>query len=240
MATKAPSKTVEAESNTNLEDVVRLNTEINQLNVELKGKKVEFEASKTTLKEESKLQFDTDLGYLGSDEDPHVFGNHEYVSGDHLITVNYKMDKGGMSFTKIGGRDAVEVLTTLTEPAEYKKLFKEVPKLNESAEKLIEVHSYRPDLVGFNLNARELPEAALVLIREKWPEAFTPVVKNEEEYIQEIDSANVETEVHTSTGFISKVAALSEESRFKLRDFLRKVLGSCVTSSVKCGNRADA
>jgi len=237
---KAPSKSVVAENNTNLETIVTLNTEINTLSIDLKDKKAQFVEATTLLKEESKLVFDEDLGCLGDESEPEVYGNHEYPSGDALITVNYKMKSGGLSFTKIGGRDATVVLGELTTPAEYKKLFKNVPVLKETEEKLIEVSTYRPDLIAFKLNPNDLPDAALVLIREKWPAAFKAVVKDEAEYIKEIDTANVETKVETATGFLSKVAALSEDTRFSLRDFLRKVLASCVTSAVKCGNRADS
>jgi hypothetical protein len=236
---KAPSKSVEAAGN-GLENVVRLHTEINELNTVLKTKKAEFATETTQLKEDSKTIFDEDLGVLGSDDIPSVFGNHEYITGDHLVTVNYKMKSGGLSFTEIGGRAATEVLGDMMDPKEYKKLFKEETKVTDDAERLIEVHSYRPDLVAFNLQPSKLPDAALTLIREKWPEAFAPVIVDVDTYIKEIPEAEVTTEVSTATGFLEKVSSLSDDTKFGLRDFIRKVLASCITSAVKCGNRADA
>jgi hypothetical protein len=237
---KAPSKAVTAQSNSNLETIINLHTEINQLNTELKGKKAEFTEATDQLKEESKSVFDKDLGHLEDESIPEVFGNHEYHTDDHLITVNYKMKTGGLTFTQIGGRPACEYLPEMMGDAAYKKLFKETPKVVNTPEELIEAHSFRPDLVGFRMNSSALPEEVMDELREKYPDAFTPYVKDEAAYISEIPAAVVETEVSTATGFLEKVASLPEDTKYDLRDFLRKVLASCVTSAVKCGNKADA
>ena len=234
---KAPSKSVEASGNT-LETVVSLHTEINELNTTLKVKKAEFATVTTALKDESKDIFDRDLGELGSEEAPEIFGNHEYTHEDHLVTVNYKMKAGGLSFTKIAGQDAAEVLPKLISAADYKKLFTEKEKLTVTEEELIETAKTRPDLVAYNLNAQALPEAALTLIRSKWPDAFTIVAKDEAEYIKEVEDADVSIELTTNTGFLEKAASISEEAKVKLRDLLRRVLASTVTSAVKCGNKS--
>ena len=112
--------------------------------------------------------------------------------------------------------------------------------VDESEDKLNEVAKTRPDLIDYKLNASKLPDAALVLIRSKWPDAFTPSIKDETEYVEEIAGANVAIEVSTATGFIANVGKLEEDVRYKLRDLFRKIFGDVVTTAVKCGNKASA
>lgn len=235
---KAPYKSLTSTGN-NLETIISLHSEINDLSTQLKTKKTEFSEKTDELKNDSKDIFDADLGAIGEDSVPEIYGNHGYPHGDHLITVNYKMSKGGLSFSNIAGRPACKVLPKLMGEKEYEKLFDEAKVLKETPEKLSVVHSFRPDLVGFQLTG-ELPEEALDDLRKKYPDAFTPYAKDEEKYITEIEGAEVETHVSTKTGFLEKAANLSDDTKYNLRDFIRKVLASRVTSAVKCGNKTDA
>ena len=239
MAKKAPAKAIEA-SALDLEKLVVLNGEVNTLSIELKDKKAELKEATEALKEESRAHFDSDLGALGDTKTPAIFGNHEYAVGNSLITVNYKMDAGGLSLTKFGNEPACELLPKIVGQGDYEKLFTERKILTTTPEELEDVAKTRPDLVEYSLNARALPDEALVLIRQKWPDAFTPRVVDEETYIAEIPTAHVETEVSTATGFISKVANLPEEIQNKLRDFTRKVFETKVSAAVKYGNRASS
>ena len=241
MATKAPAKAIRTVSdNVSLESIVRLHSEINQLNVELKAKKAEFADETEALKASSFEDFRDDLGIKGDDDLPEIYGNHEFLTEDHLITVNYKMKTGGVTLKNIAGRPADEVLKSLVDPKDYKKHFKEQHSLMEDDAKLEEVADYRPDLVKRRLNVRALPDEAMDELYEKYPDAFTPYVPDEDAYIAEIEDANVETSVVTATGFISKIAALGDDTKYKLRNFIRKVLLENTTAAVKCGNRADA
>jgi hypothetical protein len=237
---KSPSKVVAAKDNNVVERVSTLHTEINTLSAELKEKKAEFVEVTDKLKEDSLEVFNRDLGAIKDATTPSIYGNHEYtVDKENFITVNYKTKPGGLTFTQISGRPARDVLTKLMDEKEYKKLFKEKTKLNESDEKLEEVNTYSPSLVGHKLNVNSLPEEALEELRDKYPESFTPYIKDEAEYIKEVEDANIETEVITNTGFLEKVSSLDEDTQYRIRDLTRKVLSTVTTSAVKCGNKID-
>jgi hypothetical protein len=239
MAKKAPAKSVTGDDN-NLNTIIELHTEINEMTTQLKDKKAEFLGATDKLRAESRTDFDADLGDIRAETPPEVFGNHEYTTTEgRVVTVNYRMQKGGLSFSQIGKRPAHEVLPELIDEKEYKKLFVESKVLKESDAKLDEVHDYRPDLVNYSLDVSKLSDKALETLRDAHPDAFIPYVVDVDTYIKEIESATVETEVHTATGFISKVSQLSEDSRLKLKDFLRKVLGAKATSAVKVGNKVS-
>jgi len=234
---KAPAKSIDGNVH-NLSTIVSLYSEINGLKTELNIKKTQLKEETDILSHDSRDLFDSDLGVLGSEEVPKIYGNHEYPFEDKLITVNYKMKAGGLSFTQVGGRPANEVLPELIDAKEYKKLFKETETIKESSDKLKEVQGYRPDLVGYRLT-RELPDKVLEELRAKHPECFTVFIKDEEAYKREITDAVIETEVQTGPSFIEKVSNLSDDSKFKLKDFIRKVLGSKAVSAVKVGNVAS-
>jgi hypothetical protein len=233
---KAPAKSINGNAS-NLNTIIALHTEINELNTHLKGKKVELKEASDTLSAESRSVFNIDLGAVGSGAAPEVFGNHEYTVDGRVITVNYKMAAGGLSFSQIGGRSAREVLTELIDEKEYKKCFTEEHSINDDDEKLSEVHSYRPDLVGLRMG--KLPDEAIKELQEKYPDSFSPYIIDEDAYVKEIDSAEVSTEVFTGAGFIEKVSKLSDDSKSKLGDFIRAVLGKKAVSAVKVGNKVS-
>lgn len=238
---KAPSKSVPCEGNTTLTTLVELYDEINTTSAHLKVLKEDYKINSDAIKEESKKVFDADLGYIEDDAAPAIYGNHEYLVDGRLVTVNYKMEAGGLSFTKIGGYPAKDVLTKLVpNEKDYNKLFTERVKLLDGPEDFEVVAKTRPDLVQYRLNASKLPEDALTLIRSKWPEAFSISLVDEEKYIAEVESAKTVVEVQTKTGLLSALAGLGEDVKYNLRDFIRKVLASSVTSAVKCGNKAEA
>jgi len=240
---KAPSKSITA-NNADIEKIVILHTRINNLATEQKKLKEEFTSETSKLKEDSKAIFDLDLGHIGDDGAPEIYGNHEYPVEDHLVTVNMKMQQGGLTFTQIGGKPAKDVLTGMMGEKDFKKLFKETPILKESPEKLREVHKSHPDLISRRLNISAIDPAILEGMLDKLeaavPEAVIHTVKDEAAYIETIEDAEFETEVSTATGFIDKCASLPDDTKTELRDFIRKVLGSCVTMAVKCGNKADS
>jgi len=239
MATKAPAKSITGNAK-NLSTIVELYTEVNELSTELNFKKNMLKEETEILSAESRSIFNIDLGAVGTEEAPEVFGNHEYPVDGRLITVNYKMKAGGLTFTQVGGRSAHEVLPELIGEKEYKKLFVTQTTVKETDEKLEEVHSYRPDLVSHRFDYSKLPDEAKVKLGKEYPEAHTPYVVNEEAYVEAIKDAVTETTVTTGASFIEKVSKLSDESKFKLRDFIRKVLGAKATSAVKVGNIASA
>lgn len=239
MATKAAAKTIEG--NTQLvTEILELTDRENDLAVELKKVKAEREGKTKDLSDISMDIFKEDIGDTTDDRAPEVFGNHEYQSGSRIITVNFKMKPGGFSLTEISGHKACDALPKMLGDKDYKKLFTETQVLDMTADDLEVVHTTRPDLVGHRLDASMLPEKELEALRDKYPQAFTPYVKDEAKFIEEIPGANVETKVTTATGFIGKVEKLDEEPRQKLRNLFRKIFDTAVTTAVKCGNKASA
>lgn len=238
---KAPSRNVEAVTS-NLQGLVELYGEVNDLSVRLKEKKAELEAKTGELRTESKSVFDEDLGYIGDESAPKIYGNHEFLVGDHLITVNYKLKAGGLSFSKVGGEDAKPVLLGLMSEKEYESLFTETEVLEDELdqEKLREAFGHRPSLVGARLDLNMIPEDEVRNLALKYPEASTFYVKDRKGYIETVPIATVSLKLSTVNGFLEKAAKLSDVTKVRLADFLRKVLASTVESAVKIGNRADA
>ena len=235
---KAPSKSIEATA-IDIDKAVTLNGEVNSLSVELKTKKDELKEITDAIKKESLGHFQADMGPIGEETQPQLYGNHEYISGNSLVTVNYKMKAGGMTISKFGPMDACDVLPKVV-GADYPKLFTERKVLTTTVKELEDLAKTRPDLVAYSLDPSALPEAALTLIKNQWPDAFSIHVADEATYIDEVPTALVHTEVTTSTGFLAKVAKLPDDVQLKLRDFTRKVVETVTTSAVKYGNRASS
>ena len=238
---KATAKKIE----NNLElatEVLDLNDRVNGLSVDLKEAKSSLKEKTEELSGESRKIFLNDLGELQEDKTPEIYGNHEYVVGQRLINVNYKMSKGGFSMREIAGQPAYEVLPKVLGDENYKKLFTEITVLEDALDqsKLKQAANYRPDLVDSSLNPSALPDTVIEDLRDKYPDAFSYYVTDEEKYIKEVTTAETHTEVVTGTGFIGKVAKLPDDMRYKARKLFRKIFSDALDSAVKLGNKAQA
>jgi len=233
---KAPAKQCTASPGI-LPQIVLKNGEVNRLSIELSSAKEDLSALTKDLSEESRKIFIGDLGEIGAESAPLVYGNHEYPYDDHLITVNYRMDKGGLTFKLVGGKPASEVLTKIVGAKDYKKLFEENKTIKDDQATLEQVYVHHPELFDIRLRD-DIDLPVLQSLREAHPECFTLQVKDEEGYLNENKSAVVETEVSTTTGFIEKVSSLPDDVQLKLKDFTRKVLINSTSGAVKIGNKA--
>lgn len=237
-STKAAAKSIESHVDL-VTEILELTDKSNDLASELKTTNADLATKTKELGEVSTGIFFDDIGAIKGGKVPEVYGNHEYTSGSRLITVNFKMQPGGMTMREINGHRACDVLSGML-GKDYNKLFSETVVINDDADKLNEVAKTRPDLIDYKLNVSKLSDAALTQIRSKWPDAFTPSIKDEAMYVEEITGADVSIEVSTTTGFIASVGKLEEGVRFKLRDLFRKIFTDCVTTAVKCGNKASS
>ena len=218
------------------EDVLRGADTVSEISAQLKEAKAKLDKATKDLTAESVKIFETDMGQVAEDKTPDVFGNHEYIVGQRVVNVNFKMKSGGFSMREISGHKACDILPKVLGDEEYKKLFIETEIIEEDDAKLIDVQGHRPDLVGYRLIG-ELPEDEIAVLAGKYPVLFKPYIKDKKKYIEEIQGAKVAIEVSTSTGFIGAVAKLPGTVLYKVRDLFRKIFKEAVTTAVLTGNK---
>jgi hypothetical protein len=235
-AKKAPTKLIST-NNSEATLAVKLHKEINELKTQVKLKEGEFAEVSTQIKELSTDIFNRDIGEIGGDFAPEVYGNHEYNNGE--VVVNFKTNAGGMTFRQVGKLPACEVLPKIMGEDNYKKLFTETIVVEDDMDNIRKVGMYRPEVVGFRLDASKLPEEAYKELLGSYPDAFTPYIKDTAAYAKDIPTAVVATDVTTVTGFIEKVSSLPDSVRYSIKDLIRKVMSTVVTTAIKCGNKAD-
>lgn len=237
---KQLAKKIERDA-TLINEILDLTDKTNILADQLKESKNLLQEKTQALATESREIFDKDMGEVGDDKTPQVFGNHEYISGNRMIDVNFKMKSGGFSVQQIGQQRACEVLSKVLGDKEYKKLFKETRVLEDAydQDKLKEAREYRPDLVGIRL-VGNLPEAEIEALSKKYPQEFAYYIKDESVYASQVKTARFRVDISPAASFIGKVAKLPEDVlKGPVKNFFRKIFKDNVTTAVKCGNRVS-
>ena len=224
-------------------------TTIFKNNHEIQTLTVDNESKKDELISSSKQIFYTDLGVtlneqgvpaqLDISKKIEVYGNHEYVTPDGLLTVNFKTQS--LQLREVNGEPADVYLKRTFGDEGYKKLFKEGsdikitdPDMHEKAASDSKSYNYR---IESGLDDSQTQRLAEIVKSNK--DLFGVSPKDQEAFKKAFPAlCESKTVVTPNNGLLEKLDKLDDDTLKNAQSFLAGFLGKTLNGAVKCGNKA--